>query len=129
MDILQNIVRQTKKDVNDRKKAVAITDFTSFSGYDKKRNSLYQALNKNDRVSIIAEIKKASPSKGVIRDSFDPVSIASGYKANGASAISVLTDEPFFQGNLSYMEHVSKNSTIPVLRKDFIVDPYQIEEA
>ncbi len=78
---------------------------------------------------MIAEIKKASPSKGVIRDDFDPAKIAGQYVENGASAISVLTDEPFFQGSLDYLEKVSEISPIPLLRKDFIVDPYQVKEA
>jgi indole-3-glycerol phosphate synthase len=80
-------------------------------------------------VSIIAEVKKASPSKGIIREDFDPVRIADQYIEAGASAISVLTDEPFFQGSLNYLEKISGMSPIPLLRKDFIVDPYQVKEA
>ncbi|MFO7800006.1 MAG: indole-3-glycerol phosphate synthase TrpC, partial [Rhodohalobacter sp.] len=87
------------------------------------------ALSKHQTVSIIAEIKKASPSKGVIREDFDPVKIADQYIESGASAISVLTDEPFFQGSLQYLEIISGLSPIPLLRKDFIVDPYQVKEA
>jgi len=83
----------------------------------------------NSGVKVIAEVKKASPSKGVIRQDFDPVEIAREYEANGASAISVLTDESFFQGALSYLRDVRAEVALPVLRKDFIIDPYQIYES
>ncbi|HHT9130844.1 MAG TPA: indole-3-glycerol phosphate synthase TrpC, partial [Candidatus Brocadiaceae bacterium] len=78
---------------------------------------------------IIAEIKKASPSLGVIRTDFNHVEIARLYESSGAAAISVLTDEKFFQGKLSYLTDVKKSVSLPILRKDFIIDPYQIYEA
>src|SRR5207253_11141005 len=78
---------------------------------------------------IIAEIKKASPSKGLIRADFDPVSMAKDYAAHGASAISVLTEERFFQGSLDSLEQIHDAVTVPLLRKDFMLDPYQIVEA
>ena len=78
---------------------------------------------------IIAEIKKASPSKGLIRADFDPVSIAKDYAAHGASAISVLTEERFFQGSLTHLEEIRDAVSVPLLRKDFMLDPYQIVEA
>jgi len=78
---------------------------------------------------IIAEIKKASPSKGVIRHIFDPVVTAREYEHAGATAISVLTEERFFQGSLSYLRQVKTECGLPVLRKDFIIDPYQVYEA
>jgi indole-3-glycerol phosphate synthase len=84
---------------------------------------------KGDRRRIIAEVKKASPSKGLIRADFDPVSIARGYAAGGASAISVLTEERFFQGSLTHMEAIHGAVEVPLLRKDFTLDPYQIVEA
>lgn len=80
-------------------------------------------------VAIIAEAKKASPSKGVIQPDFDPVRIAENYKAGGAHAMSVLTDEDFFQGSLAYVPLVRKTVDLPVLRKEFIIDPLQIKEA
>jgi len=78
---------------------------------------------------IIAEVKKASPSKGLIRADCDPVAIARDYAAGGAGAISVLTEERFFQGSLLYLEQIRDAVAIPLLRKDFMLDPYQIEEA
>src|SRR5207253_3616881 len=87
------------------------------------------ALEAGPRPGIIAEVKKASPSAGVLRANFDPVEIARIYEANGASAISVLTDEPFFQGHLSYLSAIRQAIALPVLRKDFILERYQIVEA
>lgn len=81
------------------------------------------------RVSLIAEVKKASPSKGIIREDFDPVAIAVAYSDNGASCISVLTDEEFFQGSLQYLKQIRRKVDLPLLRKDFILDEYQIWEA
>lgn len=82
-----------------------------------------------DTVALIAEIKKASPSKGVFIEDFDHVKLAKTYADNGAACISVLTDEKYFQGYLSYLEEVNQAVKIPTLRKDFIIDPFQIYEA
>jgi len=86
------------------------------------------ALNK-DTVALIAEVKKASPSKGVLIEDFDPVRLATTYADNGASAISVLTDEQFFQGHLRYLREVHAAVQVPLLRKEFIIDRYQVTEA
>lgn len=96
----------------------------------KKCRNFYQAVTKkNSRgLNVIAEVKKASPSAGLIRKDFDPVKIAQTYEQCGADAISVLTDEKYFQGKLDYMTAVKEAVKIPVLRKDFIIDPYQIYE-
>lgn len=88
------------------------------------------ALHRTDgRVAVIAEVKKASPSKGVLCEDFDPLHIAQTYAQNGASAISVLTDERFFQGHLDYLRTIRLHVPIPVLRKDFLISRYQVLEA
>ena len=91
--------------------------------------SLYKAIKEKAGVSLIAEVKKASPSKGIIRADFDPVEIAKIYTANGAAAISVLTDERFFHGSPEYLEAIRQSTELPLLRKDFIIDPCQIYQA
>ena len=82
-----------------------------------------------ETVALIAEVKHASPSKGVLIEDFDPVGLGTTYADNGAAAISVLTDAQFFQGSLAYLTQVRAAVTVPVLRKDFIIDPYQVYEA
>ncbi|WP_332693327.1 indole-3-glycerol phosphate synthase TrpC [Halalkalibacter lacteus] len=91
--------------------------------------SLYGALKQPNRsIGLIAEVKKASPSKGVICEQFEPVTIAKGYQEGGADAISVLTDELYFQGHRDYLSAIKKEVALPVMRKDFIIDKKQIEE-
>ena len=99
-------------------------------GLPKCRN-FYAAVTKGNRrgLNVVAEVKKASPSAGLIRTDFDPVQIATTYERCGADAISVLTDEKYFQGKLEYLTAVKETVNIPVLRKDFIVDAYQVYEA
>ena len=91
------------------------------------------ALRQPSRVALIAEVKKASPSKGVLIENFDPLALARTYAEHGAAAISVLTDVRFFQGSLKYLEgiraHLGEALPVPLLRKDFIIDPYQVYEA
>lgn len=91
--------------------------------------SFSAALRSAETPALIAEVKKASPSKGIIRQDFDPVEIAREYAANGATCISVLTDEPYFQGHLAYLAAIRNAVDSPLLRKDFIIDPYQLLEA
>jgi indole-3-glycerol phosphate synthase len=89
----------------------------------------FAALDGRGTIRLIAEVKKASPSKGVIRADFRPLEIARTYEQHGAACISVLTDQPYFQGSLDYLRQIRAAVRVPVLRKDFIIDPYQVLEA
>ena len=91
--------------------------------------SLFEGLVGGGDIAVIAEVKKASPSKGIIREDFDPMNIAKTYDINGASAISVLTDEKYFQGSDKYLSDIARVVEVPVLRKDFIIDTYQVYES
>jgi indole-3-glycerol phosphate synthase len=95
----------------------------------KQALQLSRTVGGNMPLRVIAEIKKASPSKGVLREDFEPVAIAKTYEACGAAAISVLTDRRFFQGSLEYLSAVRSVTTLPILMKDFIIDPYQLYQA
>lgn len=136
--ILDKIVEQTRIDLKHRMREVSYTDLHSMEGFEKERIDFKAALAKGSvsgltesihPPTVIAEVKKASPSKGIIREDFDPVTIAKQYEEGGASALSVLTDQPFFKGDLAYLEAISKQVALPLLRKDFIIDPYQVKEA
>ncbi len=127
--ILEQIVEQTVIDLKKRRRKVSFRDLESLECYEQSRRDFVTALSGDKTVSIISEIKKASPSKGLIRKDFDPQRIAGQYREGGASALSVLTDEPAFQGRLEYLQAASMEVDIPVLRKDFIIDPYQVKEA
>lgn len=129
--ILSNIVEEKKKEIDAAKKKIPQKDLLGqISGKPvrSKPHFFRHSLPKN-HMHLIAEVKKASPSAGVLREDFDPLKIALAYEANGASAISVLTDEKFFQGHISHLEKIKKNVYLPVLRKDFIIDEYQIYES
>ncbi|MFC5714227.1 indole-3-glycerol phosphate synthase TrpC [Thalassorhabdus alkalitolerans] len=107
-----------------------IASLTIPDPYQGERRSLKAYLTRRgSQAHVIAEVKKASPSKGVIREDFNPLEIALSYESGGADAISVLTDVTYFQGNREYLTEIKKHVKIPVLRKDFIVDPLQVEES
>ena len=132
--MLNEILAYKQVEVADRKARTpqtelesAISDLPAPRGFLPLRQSAIR--NPQSEIALIAEIKKASPSKGLIRPDFDPVSIAKTYEASGASAISVLTDEKYFQGKIEYLTAVHDVVSLPVLRKDFIIDPYQVYEA
>lgn len=130
MSILDDIIDDTRDLVERRKQNTPISELQERPFYDEREPlSLEQAL-KERGMSFIAEIKKASPSKGVIRDDFDPAAIAQQYAQHGAAAISVLTEPLHFQGSLEHMAWIRAHvPDTPLLRKDFIIDPYQLVEA
>jgi len=130
-NILDQIIADKRGEVRQRRSEVSLEQLKErVAGLPKCRN-FYKAVTKpNGRgLNVIAEIKKASPSAGLIRADFDPVTIAQAYERCGADAISVLTDEKYFQGRLEYLEQVKQAVALPILRKDFIVDAWQIYEA
>jgi len=129
--ILDKIVESKKKVLNKAKKDCNINHLTDIAQKQSKVLNFKDSLKKNKAsdIRIIAEVKKASPSKGLIRADFDPLQIAKQYEKNNASAISVLTESDFFQGKLEYLKDIKNLVNIPVLRKDFIFDPYQVVEA
>lgn len=129
MNILDKIIDVKKEEVKLLKKEFTRSSFESMEYFNKKCISLKDRLNNNNQLSIIAEIKKASPSKGILKKDFNHLLIAETYLQNEVDAISVLTDEHFFQGKLSYLADIAGISKKPLLRKDFIIDEYQILEA
>jgi indole-3-glycerol phosphate synthase len=128
-DILQTIVAAKKKEVENAIRERPLRDLMKQADASEPARDFIAPLSGGPPISLIAEVKRASPSKGMIREDFDPVEIAKSYEAAGASCISVLTDEQYFKGALEYLSAVSEAVSIPVLRKDFIVHPYQIFEA
>ena len=130
-DILNKILTAKKKQVAADQQMVPLDSLKNqIAELPKCRNFYRSITKKNPRgVNVIAEIKRASPSAGLIRSDFDPVRLAQTYQAAGADAISVLTDEPFFQGRLELLSQVKQTVALPVLRKDFIIDPYQIYQS
>jgi len=130
--ILDDIIKKTKEDLKKRKKefpldwlgrSLAYNPFVPRPVEDILRS------NEENPYKIIAEVKKASPSKGVIREDFDPIFIAKEYQKGGADALSVLTEPHFFQGDIEYLTQIRRYVPMPLLRKDFIIDKYQLVEA
>ena len=127
--ILDEIIAYKKKELAETKRRVPLADIKSRAADAGPTRGFGIALAGCEEIRLIAEVKKASPSKGLIREDFDPVKIAQSYEASGASCISVLTEQKFFQGRLEYLDAIRKAVTVPLLRKDFIIDTYQIIEA
>lgn len=129
LTILEKIVATKKKEVALAKERITEEELREKVDLDSFTRDFTQALLMSDTIGLIAEVKKASPSAGVIREDFDPVQIANIYQTHGASCLSVLTDEQYFQGSLDYLREVRANVDLPVLRKDFIIDSYQLWES
>ena len=125
--ILERIVKAKHKEVASLKEITPLAQLEDAIGNLGPVRDFRRAIS-NARCSIIAEVKRSSPSKGRIREEFDPVQIATIYQDNGAHAVSVLTDEAFFEGKGTYLSDIKKIIDLPLLRKDFVIDPYQIYE-
>jgi indole-3-glycerol phosphate synthase len=130
--ILDDIIKKTKEDLAKREKEFTMDWLgrsLAFNSRQPRDVIPFLTSSDDEPYRIISEVKKASPSKGVIREDFDPLAIAQGYERGGANAISVLTEPHFFQGDLEYLAGIRRYVSIPLLRKDFIVSKYQILEA
>ncbi len=130
--ILDDIIEKTKEDLLKKEKDMPLDWLgrsLAYNPYVPRDVKPYLTSTKDDPYRIIAEVKKASPSKGVIREDFDPLKIAQDYEKAGVNAISVLTEPHFFQGNLEYLTGIRRYVGTPLLRKDFIISEYQLVEA
>ena len=129
MSILQKIVENTETNLAQKKAELSLEQIkTALESLHLPRGRFKDNISNKDE-AIIAEIKKASPSAGVISEGFDPIKKAIEYEAFGASALSILTEEDFFMGSVSYLKDVKKITNLPILRKDFMIDEYQIYES
>lgn len=131
-DILKTILAKKAEEVARRKSGMSIANLEEIASAVERPRGFYSAIQHKvlaKKPAIIAEIKKASPSQGVIRENFQPVLIGQDYAMNGATCLSVLTDKEFFQGSEAYLQMVRERCPLPVLRKDFMIDAYQVYEA
>lgn len=127
--ILTKIVQVKRTEIEAQKGETSLAELQAAVRTLPAARDFYAALAAGNGIRLIAEVKKASPSKGLIRPDFEPVSLTSAYRQGGAAAISVLTDEQFFQGSLSYLGLIRERVDLPLLRKDFILEPYQIYQS
>lgn len=128
-EILAKIVKAKRREVESAIRDRPLRDLMRQADAAPPTRDFLAPLKAGNTIRLIAEVKKASPSKGVIREDFDPVAIAKSYAEAGASCISVLTDREFFQGSIEYLTAIRAAVDIPLLRKDFVIHPYQIFEA
>ncbi|MHB1687589.1 MAG: indole-3-glycerol phosphate synthase TrpC [Ignavibacteriaceae bacterium] len=129
MNFLDKILKVKKEEVLKLKKEFSLNSFRDLEFFNSKSLSFKDEVNRNKNISIIAEIKKASPSKGIIKKDFDHLQISKNYFEAEVNAVSILTDKQFFQGDIRFLSDIAKIKRSPLLRKDFIIDEIQIFEA
>ncbi len=129
MNILNKIIDSKKEEVENLKKRFSISSFAGMEFYKKVTMSFIDIIYKNNHLSLICEIKKASPSRGIIRSNFNHLEIDNYYIGNNVDAVSILTDKDFFKGEVGFLRDIAKYKTVPLLRKDFIIDEIQIHES
>ncbi|NKQ13134.1 indole-3-glycerol phosphate synthase TrpC [Pseudomonas sp. SST3] len=130
--VLEKILTRKREEVSERRGRVGLTELERLAAAADPVRGFARSLQaqvRNKQPAVIAEVKKASPSKGVLRENFVPADIAKSYEAGGATCLSVLTDIDFFQGADEYLQQARAACKLPVIRKDFMVDPYQVVEA
>ena len=127
--ILDTIIAHKQKELQIEAEQVPLATLKSKLANLLPTKDFRAAITQSDNINLIAEVKKKSPSKGIIREDFDPIQIAETYAENGAAAISVLTDVRFFDGRLDYLSSIRQVVDVPLLRKDFTIDPYHIYQA
>jgi len=131
-DILKTILQRKSEEIAERSEKISMQEMAKRAQTADPVRGFIAAIEKriaNDQFAVIAEIKKASPSKGILRENFDPAAIAKSYQQHGAACVSVLTDKDFFQGSEDFLQQARNACMLPVIRKDFIIDPYQVLEA
>jgi len=128
-DFLNKIIKEKKDFVKSQKANLSEAQLQKKSQSISPKRSFAKSINKPGKISLVAEIKQASPSKGIIRQDFNPVDIALIYQDSGADALSALTEEKYFKGNVAHLKQIKEKTRLPVLRKDFIIDTYQIYES
>ena len=131
-DILDKILLTKKNEIEESKIILTLDDLKSIISKTTQPRNFIEAIQKKHQKkhsAVIAEIKKASPSKGIIRSNFDPIAIAKSYEIAGATCLSILTDKDYFMGDPKFLMQVKSETNLPILRKDFIIDPYQIYES
>src|SRR3989338_1635925 len=127
--MLDDIVATKQQEVENAKAELPLDDLKARLANNFTERSFAKAIHQPGKLSLIAELKRKSPSKGMLRERFDPVSLAQQLQGAGASALSVLTDEAYFGGHLDFLRDAKQFTEVPVLRKDFVIDPYQVYEA
>lgn len=131
-DILKQILQRKVEEIEAHSRQISLRNLSQMAANSPQPRGFVKAIHARlqfQQPAVIAEIKKASPSKGILREDFDPVEIAKSYEEHGAACLSVLTDKDFFQGADEYLQQVHETCMLPLLRKDFIIDAYQVYEA